>query len=167
MRSKAMTAVIALTLAALAGCAEETRHVPGEAKTPAKPKAEPEDTFIVGKRTQEIGDADDPALKQGAVVASQRIVAKDPITVSGNAYVSMIGRTSILSIDKAMGLYQATNDRYPSSHEEFMSEIIRANNIALPKLPFYQEYVYDVQQHKLLIYEYPEKKAGPLPGQAR
>ncbi len=164
MRPHALTAILAPVLA-LAGCAEEARNLPGEAR--AKPAPEPEDTFIVGKRTQEIGDADDPALKQGAVVASQRIVARDPITVQGNAYVSMIGQTSIMAIEHAMRLYQATNDRYPASHEEFMNEIIRANNIALPKLPFYQEYVYDVNQHKLLVYEYPDKKAGPLPGQSR
>lgn len=167
MRSQAKTAVLALSLAVLTGCAEETRNVPGSAKSPAPPKEEPEDTFIVGKRTQQIGNAEDPALKQGAEVASQRIVAKDPISLSGNAYVTMIGRTSILSIEHALNLYKATNDRFPSSHEEFMTEIIKANNIALPKLPFYQEYVYNVEQHKLLIYEYPEKKAGPLPGQAR
>ncbi len=31
-----------------------------------------------------------------------------------------------------MDLYQAENDRYPKDYDEFMKEIIKANNIALP-----------------------------------
>jgi hypothetical protein len=161
------TAALALALAASAGCEEQPRHLGGPPKAQAQPEkpAEPKDTFIVGKRTQDIGNADDPALKKGAQVASQRITAKDPITLQGNAYVSMIGQTSILNIQHAMDLYHATNDRYPANHDEFMNEIIKANNIALPQLPFYQKYVYDEKQHKLLIYEYPDLKAGPNPAQ--
>ena len=41
-----------------------------------------------------------------------------------------------------------------------MEKIIKANNIALPKLPFYQEYAYDAPNHKLVIIEYPDKKAA-------
>jgi len=165
-RVLAFFSTLALVLAA--GC-EEDRHVVGAngEVPPPKKAAEPEDTFIVGKRTQAIGRADDPKFKKGAVVASQKITAKDPITLPGNAYVTAIGRTSIMSIEHAMNLYQATNDRYPANHDEFMKEIIQANNIALPKLPFYQEYVYDEKAHKLLIYEYPEKKEAGPPGQPK
>ncbi len=41
-----------------------------------------------------------------------------------------------------------------------MEKIIRANNIALPKLPAYQEYGYDVPSHSLMIMEYPDRKTG-------
>ena len=152
-----------LALAFAGGC-EEDRHVVGADGNvpPPKKAAEPEDTFIVGKRTQDIGRAEDPKLKKGAVVATQKITAKDPITLSGNAYVTMIGKTSIMNIQHAVDLYHAANDRYPADYDEFMKEIIRANNIALPKLPFYQAYVYDEKEHKLVIHEYPDKKAaGP------
>jgi hypothetical protein len=156
---------IALALALTTGC-EEPKYDASAPKPQAnKPATPKKDTFIVGQRTQDIGRADDPALKKGAQVASQRITAKDPITLQGNAYVSMIGQTSILNIQHAMDLYHATNDRYPANHDEFMTEIIKANNIALPQLPFYQKYVYDEKQHKLLIYEYPDLKAGPNPAQ--
>jgi hypothetical protein len=30
----------------------------------------------------------------------------------------------------------------------------------LPKLPYYQEYGYDPNQHKLIILEYPDRKAA-------
>jgi hypothetical protein len=167
LRPTAVTLSLSLLAAFSAGCTEPRHVVGADGRIAApKPKAQPEDTFIVGKRTQEIVRADAPAAKKGAVVATQKITAKDPITLSGNAYVTMIGQTSILNIKHAMDLYQAANDRYPANYEEFMKEIIQANNIALPKLPYYQKYAYDEKEHKLLVYEYPDLKAGPMPGAA-
>lgn len=152
-------ALLALPLLLLAGC-EEERNVGSKPKTPAAP---PKDNFIVGKRTQDIKNARVELQKGGVNVVTPKITAKDPITLQGNAYVSIIGQTSILSIKHAMDLYHATNDRYPKDYDEFMAEIIKANNIALPKLPFYQEYGYDEKEHKLVILEDPVKKAQPLP----
>ena len=63
-----------------------------------------------------------------------------------------------------MDLYQAENGRYPANYDEFMTEIIKKNNIALPVLPSYQEYFYDEQQHKLQVREYPDRKARAHPG---
>lgn len=171
---------LALAACALlaAGC-EEERHVassrpnsraaeivgvdtgggenPAPARAPAA-TAKKEPVFIVGKRTQDIKDAS-AELKTGqAHQVAPRIVARDPITLQGNAYVSIIGQTSILNIQHAMDLYHATNDRYPKDYDEFMNEIIKANNIALPRLPHYQEYGYDAAQHKLIIIEYPDRK---------
>ncbi len=144
-----------------AGC-EEERHDAFAPKTtkaalaPAKKADEP--VFIVGKRTQEIKNAG-PAIQSGQAQQVQpRITAKDPITLQGNAYVSIIGQTSILSIKQAMDLYHATNERYPRDYNEFMTEIIKANNIALPRLPHYQEYGYDAERHQLIILEYPDRK---------
>jgi hypothetical protein len=154
-----LTALCA-ALAVTAGC-EEPRQVNGKAPAKAVP---PKDNFIVGKRTQQIGrfDAQEEA-KKGGQLANMKIVAKDPITLQGNAYVTAIGRTSMMQIEHALNLYRATNDRFPANYDEFMSEIIKANNIALPALPFYQEYKYDEKEHKLIVIEYPDKKAGPLP----
>ena len=67
---------------------------PGPAAQP-KPKTPTNSGPIIGQRTQDIKDAN-AELKTGkAQVASTRIVAKDPITLQGNAYVSIIGQTSI------------------------------------------------------------------------
>ena len=38
----------------------------------------------------------------------------------------------------------------------------KANNIALPKLPYYQAYGYDEKEHKLIILEYQALKDQPL-----
>jgi hypothetical protein len=151
---------LGLSLALLAGC-EEPRNDTGRA--PAAP-APPKDNFIVGKRTQEIGKLDrEQVVKEGGRVASTKITARDPITLQGNAYVTSIGRIAMLQIEDAMNKYKALNDRYPANYDEFMNEIIKANGIALPKPPYYQEYKYDEKEHKLVIIEYPEKKNQPLP----
>ena len=114
--------------------------------------------WISARRRRTSGRA---SSRKGAQVASQTIVAKDPITLPGNAYVTIIGRNSMLNIQHALDLYQASKGRYPKDYPEFMDEIIKANNIALPTLPHYQEYGYDAPNHKLIILEYPDRKAGP------
>jgi hypothetical protein len=151
------------TLALFTGCEEEP-NVGDKPQTQVRPKSsaalKPE--FIVGKRTQEIRNAATQVKQEGATVATTRITAKDPITLPGNAYVAMIGQTSILSIQHAMDLYRAEHDRYPKDYDEFMNEIIKANNIALPLLPSYQKYGYDEREHKLVILEYEDLKSQPL-----
>jgi hypothetical protein len=141
--------VLPLALAAPAGCDE-----------PAPKKAEPKTREILGKRTQDIRETK-AEVKKGAVVAPPKVVASDPFTLAGNVYVSAIGQTSIGLIHQAVELYRAGNDgQYPKTHQEFMEGVIKANNIALPTLPYYQEYSYDVATHQLNIIEYPAKKAA-------
>jgi hypothetical protein len=147
----------------LAGC-EEERNVGSKPKAQGQ-AATPKLKFIVGQRTQEIKNARTEVQKGGANVVTPKITAKDPITLQGNAYVTAIGQTSILSIQHAMDLYHAMNDRYPKDYDEFVNEIIKANNIALPLLPYYQKYGYDDKEHRLVILEYPELKEQPLPQQ--
>ena len=125
---------------------------------PPKTQSKAKPGFIVGKQTQEIRNAQ-AELQQGkAKVASTRIVSRDPITLPGNTYVNIIGQTSMNSIKQALDLYHAANDRYPKDYDEFMAEIIKANNIALRQLPPYQEYGYDSNEHKLIILEYEDRK---------
>jgi len=145
------------------GC-EEERNVSDKpiSQAKAKPSTPPKPEFIVGKRTQEIKNATIEIQKGGATVATTKITAKDPITLPGNAYVTIIGQTSILNMQHAMDLYHAENDRYPRNYDEFMNEIIKANNIALPQLPYYQKYGYDEKEHKLEILEYEDLKNQPL-----
>ena len=166
MTSRTTLGLAAALLAAIAGCNEPRQASRGGKKNavahaPASSEEKKDPEFIVGRRTTEIKRIE-PEVAQGAnVIEKPKITAKDPITLQGNAYVTMIGQTSILQIQHAMNLYQAANDRYPKDYDEFMAEIIRANNIALPKLPHYQEYGYDEKEHKLVILEYPDRKMNP------
>jgi hypothetical protein len=142
------------------GC-EEERNVGG--KKSAQPPAE--DHFIVGKRTREIRNAAPEVQTRKATVVTPAITSKDPITLPANAYVTIIGETSILHIQHALDLYYAESGRYPKNYEEFVKTIVKPNNIALPMLPYYQKYGYDENEHKLVILEYPELKNQAQPGQ--
>jgi hypothetical protein len=128
---------------------DETARAPVQARPQAKQSGP-----IIGQRTTDIRNASKELNQRGAQVASSRIVAKDPITLQGNAYVSIVGRSSVLSIQHSMDLYHATNERYPKDMDEFMTEIIKPNGIALPQLPRYQKYAYDEKEHKLIVLEY-------------
>ena len=141
------------------GLSVASRKLKAQAKPPVPGKLE----FIVGKRTQKIKNAAPELQKGGAIEATTKITAKDPITLQGNAYVTIIGRTALLNIQHAMDLYHAEHDRYPKNYDEFMSEIIKADQISLPQLPYYQKYGYDEKEHKLVILEYPDLKNQPLP----
>jgi hypothetical protein len=168
--------ILAISVLAVPGCEEETRHVTTKPETKAldqtgiavgingNPRghvqASPpvqQSGPIIGRRTTDIRNATDELKKGGAQVASTKIVKKDYISIQGNAYVSIIGQSSILSIQHAMDLYHATNDRFPKDYDEFMTEIIKANSIALPVLPPYQKYGYDEKEHKLILLEYKDE----------
>lgn len=56
-----------------------------------------------------------------------------------------------IQIPEALKLYKATNDKGPKSHEEFMAQIIDANQIQLPQLPPGQRYVYDPEKEELMV----------------
>jgi hypothetical protein len=165
--------IIAIFVLSAMGCEEETRHVATKAETKALDQtgvvvssddnrqghAQPQPPAqeagpIIGRRTTDIRKATDELQKGGAQIASTKIVKKDYIALQGNAYVSIIGQTSILKIQQAVDLYHAANDRYPKDYDEFMTEIIKANTIALPALPPHQKYGYAENEHKLIILEY-------------
>ncbi|MBX6313319.1 MAG: hypothetical protein IRY99_10460 [Isosphaeraceae bacterium] len=158
-------ALISLSLLALAaGCGGEPR-VTGRPKVPpvqagGAPSAEPEVKLrpVIGQKTTDIKDAATEIQNQGAQISTGRITAKDPITLQGNAYVSIVGQASVLQIQHALDLYYAQNERYPKDLNEFMNEIIKPNGIALPQLPAYQEYGYDAANHRLVVLEYPDRK---------
>lgn len=156
-----------LSLILIAGCESEPRMLNPDAArntnaAAAPAPAEPEKIElkpIIGAKTTEIRDAATELEEGGAQVSSGKITAKDPITIQGNAYVSIVGQASVLQIQHALNLYHAMNEKYPANLDEFMKEIIQANGIALPQLPYYQEYGYDAENHRLVVLEYPDRKA--------
>jgi hypothetical protein len=149
----------------LSGCGEGEQRItkPGQtvaAPKPPAPYVQPRE--VIGKKTTDIKDAATELKGGDAQVSSGRITAKDPITIQGNAYVSIVGRASQMQIEHTLNLYYAQNEKYPATLEEFMNEVIKPNGIALPQLPAYQEYAYDSANHKLVVLEYPDRKAALL-----
>ena len=153
--------LMALGVLSLSTGCEEERHV-GRPKVSQKPA---EDHFIVGKRTHEIKSAEREVQTGRAAVVTPKITSNDPITLPANAYVAIVGQTSILHIQHALDLYYAETGRYPKNYAEFMATIVKPNNIALPMLPHYQKYAYDEKEHTLVILEYPSLKAQGPPGE--
>lgn len=171
---------LVLTLGAAAllvlavGCEEERYPGPDQARSkpggagagagaaaPARPKKPTDSGPIIGQRTSDIKDAQ-AELKTGqARVVSNKVISRDPFRVPSSAYTSAITQLSEGQIKHAIDLYHATNDRYPRDYAEFVNEILKPNNIALPRLPPYQEYGYDAEEHRLIILEYPDRKNPP------
>jgi hypothetical protein len=56
-----------------------------------------------------------------------------------------------IQIPQAMQLFEATEGRKPTSHDEFMTRIIRENQIQLPELPEGSEYRYRPQEGELWV----------------
>ena len=77
------------------------------------------------------------------------------MTAPLSAYGPMVEKVSILAVEHAINLFNATEGRYPKDHAEFMEKIIRANDIKLPVLPYKGQYKYDEEQHALVVV-YPE-----------
>ena len=120
--------------------------------TKSQPKVE-EKKGIFGKTTQDIG-LFDPNANQ--VVSDQKIHATDPVTAPLSAYGPAVEKVSILAVDHAIQIFNATEGRYPSNHDEFMDKVIRSNGIKLPVLPSGGQYKYDESRHELVVV-YPEK----------
>ena len=138
---------VCLMIAAACGCGTQSL----EEQTKKSPDS------IIGKKTQDIGQFDP---KAGAVVSDSKIEATDPVTAPTSAYGPMLERISKSHIEHALNLYQAAEGHYPKDHDEFMTNIIKANNIQLPVLPGGKKYQYDVENHKLVVVDAPtEAKA--------
>jgi hypothetical protein len=123
-----------------------------EAAPVLQPPAQPKP--ILRRTTQDIRDAETERAK-GAEPASAKITGQDPITISGSAYITIIGKTAKIQIDHSVDLWHAEHGRYPKDYDEFMSEIVKKNGIRLPELPYYQKYAYDAANHCLIVLEYP------------
>ena len=115
----------------------------------SKPASDNSGKGIIGKTTQDIGEYD--SNKANQVTSDQKIHASDPITAPLSAYGPMVESIAKTQITHTLNLFNATENRWPSSHEEFMERIIKENNIKLPVLPFKGRYMYDVEKHELVV----------------
>lgn len=117
----------------LAGCMESQ---PAPATSPLK------------KTTDKIGEFDP---KAGEEVVKPDVKITNPITGPLEAYGPLVQQVAALGIDHAVNLFYATEGRYPNSYDEFMTRIIKENNMRLPVMPAGLEYQYDVENHKLVV----------------
>lgn len=75
-------------------------------------------------------------------------------------YIKAQQEISNIEVISALRTYDALNDGYPKSHEEFMEKVIAANGIALEQLEEPYEYWYNADDHKLYTRVKPEAIAA-------
>ena len=63
-----------------------------------------------------------------------------------------------IAVPQAVNLFQASEGRFPKSHEEFMEKIIKANRIELPKLPEGMTYRFHSDTGELWVHPIDEKQ---------
>ena len=107
------------------------------------------------KTTDKIGEFDPDAANK---VVKPDVRITNPITGPLEAYQPLMQKVAALGIEHAVNLFNASEGRYPASYDEFMTRIIKENNIRLPVLPPGLEYQYDVENHKLLVIQTAKKK---------
>lgn len=107
-----------------------------------------------------------PGQPQAAVPNTVTVPAQPGVTGKGNygpglittpisVYFQAQERLIFDQVTYALKLYEASNGSKPKTEDEFMQQIIRANNINLPQLPAGSKYKYDPQKGELLV-EHPQ-----------
>jgi len=140
-------------LALLAGC-DEPKKPAAQAPPPVQTRETLNKTTTTVLRAEE-------ELQKGAVLSDGKITDQNPITIGASAYAPTVARAAVMKVDHDIDIFtEGLNDgKPPKDYDEFMEKVFKANNTALPMLPYYQEYGYDEKAHKLVVLEYPAKKA--------
>lgn len=155
---------VLLALLASIGCTPSsptTERV--ESSTPGVTAEEATPRETIGKTTQNVL-ALEQALSDGAVLASTEIESKNPLLINAEAYRTQVGKIGGMTVDKAIQIRnaQSIRDPKPLTLEELMADIIKqgeSDGIHLPMLPYYQEYAWDQPNQRLVVVDFPARKA--------
>ena len=118
----------------LSGCVETSQP---DAQKPADPP-----------KPAEIGEFDQGAGKEVVKLTPK---VSNPITGPLEILKTVQVQLPTLQIEQALNHFNASEGRFPQSHDEFMTQIIAANKIRLPNLPNGLQYQYDLEGHRLVI----------------
>ena len=139
-----------LIVTVLLGCGEMVVEQTSESNTVATsvPEISPGD---VAEAPTERVKAEAGVAKQGRSLDNETGVGAI-IAQPAKSYFAVKERAVFnIQIPQALQLFKATEGRLPNSHDEFMSKIIKANNIKLPALPEGQTYVFDPEKGELMV----------------
>ena len=140
-----------------------TPETPVEPPAPAQAEAPNIQTRkTVGKTTQNVLDLTD-AIRQGGVRVDNAAEAEEGgLGAYSQAYRHSVATIGGLAVEQKMKFHQAEHGTLPATHKEFMAKIIAPgtpDEVSLPMLPYYQEYAFDPESKKLVVVEFPAKKA--------
>jgi len=148
----AMTTMTTMTaVAVITGCGKPP------APSPTQPPIETRQTLR--KTTQNVLLLPQ-ALADGGVLAETSITSSG-LEVAADAYRTSVGKIGVLAVTQKMQLHEAEHGSKPATYEEFMTRIIAPGSpdgLALPMLPYYQEWAYDPEAKNVVVVEFPAKK---------
>jgi hypothetical protein len=148
-------ACLTLALSAAAGCGDFRAKQDGGGRAPLGGQVVP------GGLDDLAQPAPSPAVGPGTttLVPAEAGVGKQGRGYGGGIYTEPLRQrfraeqTIIFDhVKHALNLYKGLNDGVgPQTHEEFMEQIIAANQIKLPELPPGERYLYDPQTEELMV----------------
>jgi hypothetical protein len=113
------------------------------------PKPVPKQESLV-KKTQEVGEF---KPEDGEKIADLQVKPSANPYASAGAYGFAVSEVSKIAVNQALQFFKAEHGRMPKDYDEFMSQIIKRNNIKLPVLPGNRRYQYDPAKYELVIVE--------------
>ena len=78
-------------------------------------------------------------------------IGKGVLATPTSTYLRIQDRAIFLNLEHAMNLYKGEHGELPKTHDDFMRDIVQANNINLPELPDDSKYVYLPDKGELMI----------------
>jgi hypothetical protein len=138
-------------------------RVPPPAETDANPAAGAVVPPADVDQTPPTVDRTQPAAGTVAVEPTRKPaqvgVGRKSQQIQGGGYLPTVVRARYRAEERinlnnatyALKLYKAQHGRGPKTHDEYMKEIIKANNIQLPELPDGERYVYDPKSEQLMV----------------
>lgn len=152
-------AVLALALLASAGCggSSATSTPP---KTAAAGEVAPRET--VRKTTQEVMRLSEAQAQGGQIAEDGGTVGPSGgyLGTLAKTYRQAAGMGGTYAANQAIQAHEILNGPL-KDYADFQTTILRKGDpggLALPMLPYYQEYAYDEANHKVVIVEFPKRR---------
>jgi hypothetical protein len=130
------------------GISEEPTSLPPLPTMPPEPSVSPEPAVTPQP------DVDRVKADVGVGAKGRGLDKLQPgvLVTPAKAYFTMREKAIFqIQIPSAMQLYEGLHGSAPRTHEQFMTEIIQANQIKLPDLPPGQSYLYDPEAKELMV----------------
>ncbi len=141
---------LGIVLLIISGCGEGTPIDTGTPSPPTESSKVPE-ASTAEEPKEELKKADVGATGKGQFADSAEkpmSIITVPLATYFRAQEMSVFR---IQIPQALKLYQAETGEMPKTHDEFMQNIIKKNQIQLPKLPEGDTYVYNPSTAELMI----------------
>lgn len=131
--------------------------------TPPPAQKKPDNSGIIGRTTQEVGEYDPAAGGRVSDSSIDEGQLATPLIGAAAAYGPLTEQAAKLAIQQRLNFFYAEYGRYPRDHAEFMARIIQPDSpeaVHLPALRAGRKYQYDVENHELLIVRDGDGAAG-------